>query len=96
MNEIESLAKAVRNHLEGQDFEGSLKFDCGEDGVLVLDNGKVSVDDQETDCDLTLKLPNLEKLLKGQLNPTTAVMLGKIKLSGNAGVAIRLSALLKS
>lgn len=41
-----------------------------------------------------MTVENVEKLIKGKLNPMTAMMMGKIKLSGNPAVAMKLKELL--
>ena len=43
---------------------------------------------------LTISEDNLGKLLAGKLNPMTGVMLGKLKVSGDLGVAMGLAKLL--
>lgn len=93
---LRNLLPRLQKGLETKAFDGSLKFDCGEDGVIVLANGTATDQDQPTDCTLRMSAENLQKLLAGKLNPMTAVMLGKIKLSGNAAVAMKLADLLKA
>ncbi|OED49494.1 SCP2 sterol-binding domain-containing protein [Leisingera sp. S232] len=91
---LDEIAAGIQSGLTGKSFVGSLKFDCGEDGVIVLADGTASTADQETDCTLRLSSENLTKLLTGKLNPMTAVMMGKIKISGDMGVAMKLSKLI--
>lgn len=91
---LQKMAEGIQSGLEGRDFNGSLKFDCGEDGVIVLADNTASTDDRDTDCTLRLSIENLQKLLTGKLNPMTAVMMGKIKLSGDMGTAMQLAKLL--
>jgi len=92
---LTAIADGINANLPAGGFDGSLKFDCGEDGVIVLTNGAASTTDQDTDCTIRLSTENLTKLLTGKLNPMTGVMMGKLKLSGNAGVAMKLGSLLK-
>lgn len=91
---LADILEKLQEGLEGQSFDGSLKFDCGDDGVIVLADGTATDQDQETDCTLKLSTDNLVKLLKGKLNPMTAMALGKIKISGNPAVAMKLGKLL--
>ncbi|MFY0308389.1 SCP2 sterol-binding domain-containing protein [Leisingera sp. D0M16] len=91
---LEDIAAGIRTGLAGKTFDGSLKFDCGGDGVIVLADGNATTLDQDTDCTLCLTAANLQKLLAGKLNPMTAVMMGKIKVSGDMGVAMKLSKLI--
>lgn len=91
---LEDIAQGIRTGLTGKTFDGSLKFDCGDDGVIVLSQGDATTQDRDTDCTLRLSADNLQKLLAGKLNPMTAVMMGKIKVSGDMGVAMKLSKLI--
>ncbi|WP_299921870.1 SCP2 sterol-binding domain-containing protein [uncultured Pelagimonas sp.] len=93
---LQDLLPRLQQGLETKSFEGSLKFDCGEDGVIVLADGTASYQEQDTDCTLKLSSDNLIKLLSGNLKPMTAVMMGKIKISGNPAVAMKLADLLKA
>lgn len=91
---MEQIAADIRKALETKAFSGSLKFDCGEDGVIVLADGTASTTDRETDCTLRLSRENLTSLLKGKLNPMMAMATGKLKLSGSPAVAMGLAKLL--
>lgn len=91
---LDDIASGIRSGLAGKRFDGSLKFDCGADGVVVLADGDVSTIDRDTDCTLRLSSENLAKLLTGKLNPMAAVMMGKIKISGDMSVAMKLSKLI--
>ena len=72
-----------------------LKFDLGADGVILVDAAQVpnvvSNTDGPADCTIGLSLANLSGLLNGSLNPTTAFMMGKLKVDGDMSVAMRLS-----
>lgn len=92
---LNDIADRINTALNGQTFDGSLKFDCGQDGVLVLADNRATTMDQETDCTIRLSPENLKALLTGKLNPMTGVMMGKLKVSGNPAVAMKLGSLLK-
>ena len=72
----------------------TLKFDCGADGVVVIDGksvpNTVHNDNVETDCTVAISLANLEALLTGELEPATGFMMGKFKVSGDMSVALKL------
>ncbi|KUJ77387.1 SCP2 sterol-binding domain-containing protein [Ruegeria profundi] len=91
---LQDIADGIQKGLNGKSFEGSLKFDCGDDGVIVLADNIASTDDRDTDCTIRISRENLTKLLTGKLNPMTGVALGKLKISGNMGVAMKLGQLL--
>ena len=91
--------QACTENLRGKVGEQSglgatLKFDCGADGVIVLDGrsvpNRVHNDDVETDCTVAISHDNLVALLTGELEPTTGFMMGKFKVSGDMSVAMKL------
>jgi len=94
MMTLHEIADRIQTRLNGTSFDGSLKFDCGDAGVIVLADNQASTTDQDTDCTLHLSQDNLVKLLTGKLNPMTGVMTGKLKISGNMSVAMKLAQLL--
>lgn len=94
MMALNDIAARISEGLSGRTFDGSLKFDCGEDGVIVLANDKADTNDRDTDCTIRISTDNLTKLLAGKLNPMTGVMMGKLKVSGDMGVAMKLGQLL--
>jgi putative sterol carrier protein len=75
-------------------LNATLMFDCGVDGVVVLDGkgvpGTVSNDKVDTDCTVAITLENLSALLTGELEPATGFMMGKFKVSGDMSVAMKL------
>jgi len=91
---LQDIAERIQSGLNGAQFDGSLKFDCGDDGVVVLANNQASTNNQDTDCTIRLTQDNLVKLLTGKLNPMTGVMMGKLKISGDMSVAMKLGKLL--
>ncbi len=91
---LDAIAADISKTLETRSFIGSLKFDCGDAGVIVLADGTASTVDRDTDCTLKISEENLVKLLTGKLNPMTGVMMGKLKVSGDLSVAMGLAKLL--
>ena len=75
-------------------LNATLKFDCGADGVVIIDGkavpNTVSNVDGDTDCTVGITLANLAALLNGELEPTTGFMMGKFKVSGDMSVALKL------
>ncbi|WP_204112576.1 SCP2 sterol-binding domain-containing protein [Shimia biformata] len=91
---LSDLAANIQSGLTGKTFNGSLKFDCGDDGVIVLADQTATTENRDTDCTIRISQDNLVKLLTGKLNPMTGVMMGKLKVSGDMGVAMNLGKLL--
>lgn len=72
----------------------SLKLDLKGDGFIHIDHDKVTNEDLPADCTLVVSKANLEKLAKRELDPTMAVMTGKLKINGDMSVAMKLAPLL--
>lgn len=96
---LESATNTIKERV-GDDagLGATLKFDCGDDGVIVI-NGRekpntVSNDDADADCTVGLTLGDLESMLAGDLAPTTAFMTGKLRVEGDMGVAMKLQSLM--
>jgi putative sterol carrier protein len=47
----------------------------------------------EADCTIIMSLDNFEEMLAGDLNPTTAFMMGKLKVEGDMSIAMKLSSI---
>lgn len=96
---LESATEAVRAKVgTASGFDASVKFDFGDDGRIVIDGkadpATVSNDDVETDCTVAMSLDDFDQMVAGELDPTTAFMMGKLKVSGDMSVAMRLSSVL--
>lgn len=90
----DDIPQEMRDRVAASEFDKVMKFDCGDDGVLVINRQEVTREDMEADCTIKLSRKNLEKLLKGEMNPMTAFLTGKIKVEGDMSVALQLQTLL--
>ncbi len=77
----------------------TLKFDCGDDGVIFLDAttvpNVVSNDNSDAACTVKLSLGDLNDMLAGSLDPMAAFSLGKLQLDGDMSVAMKLGNIIK-
>ena len=79
---------------------GTLKFDFGDPGSVYID-GKSSpnaVSDgagKDADCTISLTLETFEKMVKGELDGTSAFMQGKLRVAGDMGLAMKLGPILQ-
>lgn len=87
---IDALAKQIEAKAAGSGFDGSVKLDLGEDGIILLDGTSVSTADAEADCTIRLARADLEALVSGELSPTAAFMSGKLEVEGDMSVAMAL------
>ncbi|MDA9091494.1 SCP2 sterol-binding domain-containing protein [Porticoccaceae bacterium] len=75
-----------------------LKFDFGDDGILVLDASQVpnvvGNDDAEAACTMVISLDNFKEMAAGNLDGTAAFMSGKLKIIGDMGIAMKLAPIL--
>jgi putative sterol carrier protein len=92
---LEECTQAIRTKVGADSgLAATLKFDCGADGIIVIDGkstpNTVSNDASDTDCTVGITLDNLNAMLSGDLEPATGFMAGKLKVSGDMSVAMRL------
>lgn len=92
---LDECTQAIRAKVGADSgLAATLKFDCGADGTVYVDGraapNTVSNSDAEADCTVGITLANLEAMLKGELEPATGFMMGKLKVSGDMSVAMRL------
>ena len=79
---------------------GTLKFDFGDAGTVLID-GKATpntVSDgtgKSADCTITVTLETFEKMVKGELDGTSAFMQGKLRVAGDMGLAMKLGPILQ-
>src|SRR5215469_2887885 len=79
---------------------GTLKFDFGEPGSVYIDgksspNSVTEGDGKNADCTISLSLETFEKMIKGELDGTSAFMQGKLRVAGDMGLAMKLGPILQ-
>ncbi len=97
---VEKIAQALESNLAA--FAGlgaKVAFDLSDDGMLAIDaTGSPPVMSDaadDADCTIRISAENLAKLIDGELNPMMAYTLGKLKIEGSMGVAMKVAALLE-
>lgn len=72
-----------------------IAFDLGDDGKFVVDArgsvAKLMGGDADPACTIKATGATMQKLLAGTLDPMLAYTLGKLKVSGSMGVAMKLA-----
>jgi putative sterol carrier protein len=101
MATLEELTDRIRGAAVsdgGQDASGlgaSIKLDLKGEGVIHIDGSAVTNDDLPADLVVTVGLKDLTALGKGELDPTRAMMSGRLKLS-DLGLAMKLQPKIQS
>ena len=99
-DELVDAVKAQADKLK--ELNHTVLFDLGDDGKILVDatGGDVKVtpnpEGDEGDTTLALSSANMAKLIEGDLNPMVAFTMGRLKIFGSKGVALKLASLLDS
>lgn len=97
---IAEKASANKSYIEGMNISYGIEL-SGEEAneyTLNFSDGDFEISEginSEVDCKLELSDKNFKKLVNGKLNTTSAFMMGKLKVKGNIGLALKLEKLLK-
>ena len=83
----------------GAGLNARVKFDFGADGLLLIDATQsppvVTHEDGEADVTLLTSLDTFAAILSGSQDPNVAFLMGKLKIKGSMGLAMKLNALLE-
>jgi putative sterol carrier protein len=94
---MQAAAEALRVKLEGSGFRGSVRFDVAEEGAIRVENEEVSTGQDAAgaaDCTISAAMGTFQEMFRGDLDPTSAFMTGKIRIEGDMGAAMRLAQIL--
>ncbi|MAI05892.1 MAG: hypothetical protein CBC47_01995 [Alphaproteobacteria bacterium TMED87] len=100
IDEIIEAAQARENDLKL--LNHTVLFDLEEDGKILMDASgddlKITLNppNDEAETTLILSKENMEELITGELSPMVAFTMGKVKVLGSKGVALKLSGLLEN
>lgn len=71
-------------------FDSVAKFVIKDEGSIMVDENGARAGDEEADVTLTASRETFEGILDGTVNATTAFMMGKLKVDGSMGLAMKL------
>lgn len=96
---LEAITDTIRARLpDFATLRACVRFDFGDDGAVVVDarNSPPVLGEAEADVDCTIRmtLENAARLLDGSLNPALAYTMGKLKVDGSMGLALKVASLL--
>jgi putative sterol carrier protein len=96
---LQQITEGMRERVgEDTGLGAKIKFDFGDDGVVLLDASQVpnvvSNDDVDADCTLKIAMSDFIAMTQGELDGATAFMMGKLQVEGDMGLAMRLQGVL--
>lgn len=94
---LDDIAEKLKSRMAG--FNHTAKFDFDDEGILFVDATQnppvTSNNDDDAEVTLRTSLETFEKILNGQQDPNMAFMMGKLKVSGSMGLALKLNGMLE-
>jgi len=91
---LNDLVSALNENLDTDALKGSIKLAITDEGAVMIDDDGIRIADEDADCTLGTDAETMQGLLAGDVDPTSAFMMGKLKVDGDMGVAMSLSAAL--
>ncbi len=94
---LETVLEQIKQKAEASSPLGNtLKFDFGDSQLYIDGSGdknEVSTKNEEAACLVNASFEDFLAMTKGELNPMSAVMSGKVKIKGDMEVAMKLQSL---
>jgi len=89
---LNEAIEGLTERLSGKNLGGTVRFDIKDQGSIHVDGDAIRISEDDADCTLGASEKNFRKLLDGKLNPTMAVMSGKLSIGGDMTIAVKLAA----
>jgi len=94
MPTLEEMTAALQKAVSEQPAPRSVTFDLKGEGYLHISGSTVSNENSPADCTVTVSKDDLVAMTKGELDPTTAFMTGRLKIAGDMSAAMALQPIL--
>ncbi len=97
---LETVTQAIKTKMAlASGLDAKVKFDFGDDGLIFVDATQtppeVSHEDNEADCTLKCSIETFKGFMEGTQDPTMAFMMGKLKVKGSMGLAMKLNSIIE-
>lgn len=97
---LEEVTQAMKSKMAmASGLDVKVKFDFGDDGIIFVDATQnppeLNHEDEDADCTLRCSLETFKGFMAGTQDPTMAFMMGKLKVDGSMGLAMKLNAIIE-
>ncbi|MEM7798386.1 MAG: SCP2 sterol-binding domain-containing protein [Chloroflexota bacterium] len=97
---IEAIQTKIKEKMAlANDLDAKVKLDFEDEGIVFVDatQSPPVISDEDGDADLTLitSLDTFKDILEGAQDPNIAFMMGKLKVQGSMGLAMKLNGILE-
>lgn len=97
---IETIQSKIKEKMAlAAGLDAKVKLDFGDEGIVFVDATQTppEVSDEDADADLTLvtSVDTFKEILEGTQDPNIAFMMGKLKVQGSMGLAMKLNGILE-
>ena len=97
---IESIQSKIKEKMAlASDLDATVKLDFGDEGIVFVDatQSPTAISDEDADADVTLitSVDTFKEILEGTQDPNIAFMMGKLKVQGSMGLAMKLNGILE-
>ena len=95
MATLEEITNRLKTAVAAQPVAGkTVTIDLKGDGFVHISGSEVTNENAPADCTVIVSKDDLEAMTRGDLDPTTAFMTGKLKINGDMSVAMALQPIL--
>ena len=97
---LETIEEQIKQKMAfAPQINARVKFDFGDEGMIFVDGTQtppvMSREDGEADVVLSCSTDTFQGFLNGTQDPNVAFMMGKLKVKGSMGLAMKLNAILE-
>ena len=96
MATVAEITERLRTALNGKPgLPKSLKLDFKGEGFIHVEGQDVTNDDAPADCTVVISREDLLAMARGELDPMSAMLRGRLRIKGDMGVAMQLQSMLR-
>ena len=97
---LEAISENIKGKMAmASGLDAKVKFDFGDDGVIHVDATQsppeLTNEDLDADCALKCSIETFQGFIDGTADPTMSFMMGKLKVDGSMGLAMKLNSIIE-